>query len=83
MCRERAKAGAGRDKQPLNCATAEGDIRALEHEKGHVAQRTEEGVTSIVPVSLVVGLASGEEKTKMEVATGDYKKMIDERLAGG
>ncbi|MHC4710225.1 MAG: hypothetical protein ACYTA3_07345, partial [Planctomycetota bacterium] len=34
-------------KQPINCATAEGDIRLLKHEKAHVAQQMAEGVTAI------------------------------------
>ena len=68
-------------KQPINCAIAEGDIRALGHEKVHVAQQIAEGVSSIVPASLVVGLVTGTEKTKMEVGTGDYNEMIDKRIA--
>jgi hypothetical protein len=34
-------------KQPINCATAEGDIRVLKSEKAHVGQQIAEGVTSI------------------------------------
>jgi hypothetical protein len=68
-------------KQPINCATAEGDIRALGHEKAHTAQEIAEGVTAIVPASLVVGLVTGTEGEKLRVATGDYDKMIDKRIA--
>jgi hypothetical protein len=68
-------------KQPISCATAEGDIRTLEHEKAHVAQRIAEGVTAIVPASIVVGLVTGTEKEKLEVGTGEYNKMIDKRIA--
>ena len=68
-------------KSPISCATAEGDIRALEHEKAHVAQQIAEGVTAIVPISLVVGIVTGTEGTKLKVATGEYNKMIDERIA--
>ena len=60
---------------------SEGDIRALEHEKAHVAERMAEGVTAIVPMSLAVGVAAGTEGTKYEVATGEYNKMIDKRIA--
>jgi hypothetical protein len=67
--------------QPINCATAEGDLRALNKEKAHVAEQIAEGVTAIVPMSLVVGLLTGTEGTKFEVATGDYNKMIDKRMA--
>jgi len=68
-------------KQPINCATAEGDLRALEKEKAHVGEQIAEGVTAIVPMSLVVGVLIGTESTKFEVATGDYNKMIDKRIA--
>ncbi len=68
-------------KQPINCATAEGDIRMLEHEKAHVAQEVAEGVTAIFPAGLVLGVVTGTEKTKVKVAIGDYNKMIDKRIA--
>jgi len=68
-------------KQPISCATAEGDIRALEHEKAHTLQRIAEGVTALVPASIVVGVVTGTEKEKLEVGTGEYNKMIDKRIA--
>ena len=68
-------------KQPINCATGEGDIRTLEHEKAHTAQQIAEGVTALVPASIVVGLVTGTEGEKLRVATGEYDKMIDKRIA--
>ena len=68
-------------KQPINCATAEGDIRMLQHEKAHVAQQIVDGVTAIVPASLVIGIVTGTETEKLRVATGDYNKAIDKRIA--
>lgn len=68
-------------KQPINCATAEGDLRVLEKEKAHVAEQIGAGVTAIVPIGLVVGLVTGTEGTKFRVATGEYNKMIDKRIA--
>ena len=69
-------------KQPINCATAEGDIRVLKHEKVHVAQQIAEGVTSIAPPGIFLGEITGTQETKLKVSTGDYNKMIDERIAG-
>ena len=66
---------------PINCATAEGDIRMLQHEKAHVAQQIVDGVTSIVPASMVIGIVTGTETEKIRVATGDYNKAIDKRIA--
>ena len=68
-------------KQPINCATAEGDIRTLKHEKAHVAQRIIEGVTAITPAGIVIGAITGTEEVKLQVAAGDYNKMIDRRIS--
>ena len=68
-------------KQPINCATAQGDIRVLQHEKAHVAQEAAEGITAIFPAGLVVGVVTGTEKTKLKVGVGEYNKMIDKRIA--
>jgi hypothetical protein len=65
----------------INCATADGDLRLLQHEKANLAARIAEGVTAIYPASLVVGLVAGTEGTKLKVATGEYNKMIDARMA--
>ena len=68
-------------KQPINCATAEGDIRVLKHEKAHVSQQIAEGVTSIAPPGFILGVITGTEKTKIKVGIGEYNKMIDKRIA--
>jgi hypothetical protein len=65
----------------VNCATADGDLRVHQHEKADVAQRIAEGVTSVYPASLVVGILTGTEGTKLKVAAGDYNKQIDQRIA--
>lgn len=66
---------------PINCRTAQGDLRVLQSEKANVAQRIAEGVTAIYPAGAVLGLIGGVEGTKLEVATGDYNDMIDQRIA--
>ena len=68
-------------KAPVNCETAEGDLRLLESEKAHVAKRIAMGVTSIVPASIVIGIVTRTQKDKMKVAIGKYNKMIDEKVA--
>ena len=67
-------------KKPVNCATAEGDIRVLENEKAHVAEQIAMGATAIAPPGLVMGLITGTEKTKVQVAIGEYDRMIDEKI---
>jgi hypothetical protein len=66
---------------PINCATAPGDLRLLQSEKANVAERVVEGVTAIYPASLVVGVLTGTEVTKVKVAMGEYNAMIDRRIA--
>jgi hypothetical protein len=65
----------------INCATAEGDIRMLQNEKAHVAQQVAMGVTAIAPAGLVLGVVTGTEQTKLQVASGDYNSRIDQRIA--
>ena len=66
---------------PINCDTAEGDIRMLEQEKAHVAQQILAGVSAITPAGIVIGIVTRTEKTKLLVAIGEYDEMIDERIA--
>ena len=65
----------------IHCATADGDIRVLQSEKANAAQRMAEGVTAIYPAGAVLGILSGVEGTKFQVAIGDYNTMIDKRIA--
>jgi hypothetical protein len=67
--------------QPVNCATAEGDIRVLEGEKAHVGKQVANGVTAIAPAGLVLGLVTGTEGEKLQVASGEYDKKIDAKIA--
>lgn len=68
-------------KAPINCATAEGDIRVLQSEKTNAAQQAAMGATAITPAGMVLGILTGTEGTKLRVATGEYNKMIDQKIA--
>ena len=80
-CAGQYKAQEEAMKQPISCTTAEGDIRALQGEKTNAAQQAASGVTAIAPAGLVLGILTGTEGTKLRVATGEYNKMIDQRIA--
>ena len=67
--------------KPINCATAEGDIRVLQSEKAHTSDQIAKGVMSISPAGIVLGLVSGTSKENAQIATGDYNKMIDKKIA--
>jgi hypothetical protein len=65
----------------IHCPTAEGDIRALESEKKHTNEQALAGVQAVVPVSALVHMVQGTEGTQFKVATGDYDKALDKRIA--
>lgn len=70
---------AGLDR-PVDCTTAEGDIRVLKSEKAHTGEQIGMGVASIVPASAVIAILSGTWTTQAKIATGEYDKMIDARI---
>jgi hypothetical protein len=66
---------------PVNCATAEGDLRTLQSEKVSTAKQIADGVSAIAPIGLVANAATGQERGKVMIASGDYNKMIDQKIA--
>jgi hypothetical protein len=68
-------------EMPVNCDTADGDIRVLQNEKTNVAQQAAAGVTMVFPIGLVVGLVQGTQGTKWRVTTGEYNKALDTKIA--
>src|SRR5262249_33050904 len=65
---------------PVTCATAEGDVQTLQSEKARVGKQILEGVSAVTPIGLVAGAATGTESEKMQVASGDYNQMIDQKI---
>ena len=63
------------------CATADGELRVLESEKKTTLQRIGAGVATVVPIGLVVGVVTATEGTKYRIASGQYNKMIDAKIA--
>ena len=80
-CTGKTAAGQRELKQPVNCATAEGDIRVLQNEKVHVAEQIAVGVTAVVPAGAALGILTGTEDDKLEVAVGEYDKQLDAKIA--
>lgn len=79
--KESAKDLQAQTERPVNCATAEGDLRGLAAEKAHVSSEIANGVVSIVPIGVLVNFATGTEKDRFEIGTGEYNKIIDKRIA--
>ena len=67
-------------EQPINCSTAEVDIRALEEDKVSKATEAAEGLSYALPTTILVGAITGTGGAKYEVGTGEYNRKIDERI---
>jgi hypothetical protein len=67
--------------QPVDCRYAEGDIRILQNEKAYLVERAAEGFSAITPAGAILGVLTGTELTKVEVAIGVYDEKLDERIA--
>lgn len=67
--------------KPVNCATAQEDIKVLESEKARVGKMIEEGVTAIIPIGAVISILDRREIDKLEVGTGIYNYSITKKIA--
>ena len=68
------------EAEKVNCATARGDLRVLQAEKSNVVEQIAMGVLTIYPAAAVMGLLTGTEDTKFQVATGEYNKAIEKKI---
>ena len=68
-------------ENPIDCSTAQADIKTLEKEKVRVGQQILAGVSAITPVGAVVGILTGTERTKLKVTIGEYNRLIEARIA--
>ena len=68
-------------KQPVNCATAERDIKILENEKASVSSQAVSGVVSVMPSGMAMGILTGTTRDRASVATGSYNRRLDEKIA--
>ncbi|MCL6283841.1 hypothetical protein M3P21_09900 [Ruegeria sp. 2012CJ41-6] len=67
--------------KPVNCATAEGDLRALNSEKKYAQSQELISATAITPAGALLGIATDTENEKLEILSGDYRKKLDTRIA--
>jgi hypothetical protein len=66
---------------PINCETAKVDIATLEKERASVAKQVISGARAIIPFSAAVGVVTGDEQDRLEVASGNYNDRIDAKIA--
>jgi hypothetical protein len=53
----------------------------LEGEKTHASEQLATGVTTIIPRGLFTSAVDGKTVEDAKVATGDYNKMLDDKIA--
>nr|WP_321253178.1 hypothetical protein [uncultured Ruegeria sp.] len=68
-------------RHPVNCATAEGDLRAIASEKKHAEDKQLESVAAITPAGALLGLVTGTEGKRLQMLSGDYVKQLNDRAA--
>ncbi len=66
-------------RHPVNCATAEGDLRAIAAERKHAEDQQVESAIAITPAGALLGLVTGTEKKRLTMLSGDYVKQLDQR----
>jgi hypothetical protein len=78
---DEAWAATGSERHPVNCATAEGDLRAIASEKKHAEDKQLESIAAITPAGALLGLVTGTEQKRLQMLSGDYVKQLDARAA--
>ena len=76
-----AAAATDGDRHPVNCATAEGDLRAIESEKKHAEDKQAESIIAVTPAGALLGLMTGTEHKRLTMLSGDYVKALEQREA--
>jgi hypothetical protein len=64
-----------------NCARIDKQIAALEKEKAENDQRLLAGIQSVAPALAAVNIVAGTYGRNVAIATGDWAKAIDRKLA--
>ncbi len=68
-------------RHPVNCATAQGDLRAIAAERKHAQDQQLESVVALTPAGALLGLIAGNENKKLEMLSGDYVDQLNQRGA--
>ncbi|WP_281972170.1 hypothetical protein [Ruegeria faecimaris] len=75
-----AQTAIAEEKQhPVNCATAEGDLRAIATERKHAEEEQAKSVIAITPAGALLGLVTGTEKKRLTMLSGDYIEKLNQR----
>jgi hypothetical protein len=69
------------DTHPINCATAEGDIRAMNAEIKHAQDQKLRNIAAIAPAGALLGIIKGDENERLQMLSGEYEKKLNARIA--
>jgi len=67
-------------EKPIDCSTAEADIKVLESEKVSSSEQAKAGVKSIVPAAAARGILHRDYIDRAKVASGEYNAEIDQKI---
>ncbi|MEM8630022.1 MAG: hypothetical protein AAGF74_02180 [Pseudomonadota bacterium] len=66
---------------PINCSTAEGDIRALTAEADYAKNHELSEAFALIPAGALLGILTGTEGKKLEMLSPEYQRRINERIS--
>jgi len=66
--------------KPIDCSTAEADIKSLEGAKASAAKQAASSVNMISPGPAVIAIVRKDWANHKKVATGKYNRAIDEKI---
>lgn len=68
-------------RHPVNCATAEGDLRAIAAERKHTQAQQAERILAITLAGALLRLVAGTERKRLKMLSGAYVEKPDARAA--
>jgi hypothetical protein len=69
------------ERRQIGNSSGKFGLRVLNSEKAHVGKQVASGVMAIAPAGLALGIVTGTEGDKLQVASGDYNDQIDKKIA--
>ena len=66
--------------KPIDCFTAEADIKSLKKAKASSVKRIASGVRTVAPAAAVVSIVRKDWWNNKKVASGQYNLAIDEKI---
>lgn len=78
-CAQRTSTNEIKRTRP-DCSRAQEQLKMLDAEMVATHERVISGVSSVAPSLAVINILTGNYKTNVEVATGQYEKVLDQKI---